>query len=141
MVCSRNFCVTTTLTFLLFTLGSNPLVEHFNQTFKNKMYKYFMAKNTLTYINVLPELVSSYNNTCHQSIKMKPRQMTKANEAQVWDTLYGDDVRKPVRFKFQVGDRVRIIKVKRMFEKSYLILQKKVLLFTSEWIVKCPFIN
>ena len=100
-----------------------------------------MAKNTLTYINVLPELVSSYNNTYHQSIKMKPRQMTKANEAQVWDTLYEDDVRKPVRFKFQVGDRVRIIKVKRMFEKSYLILQKKVLLFTSEWIVKCPFIN
>ena len=141
MVCSTNFCVTTTLTFPLFTLGSNPLVECFNQTFKNKMYKYFMAKNTLTYINVLPELVSSYNNTCHQSIKMKPRQMTKANEAQVWDTLYGDDVRKPVRFKFQVGDRVRIIKVKRMFEKSYLILQKKVLLFTSEWIVKCPFIN
>ena len=100
-----------------------------------------MAKNTLTYINVLPELVSSYNNTYHQSIKMKSRQMTKAKEAQVWDTLYGDDVRKPVRFKFQVGDRVRIIKVKRMFEKSYLILQKKVLLFTSEWIVKCPFIN
>ena len=100
-----------------------------------------MAKNTLTYINVLPALVSSYNNTCHQSIKMKPRQMTKANEAQVWDTLYWDDVRKPVRFKFQVGDRVRIIKEKRMFEKSYLILQKKVLLFTSEWIVKCPFIN
>ena len=141
MVCSTNFCVTTTLTFSLFTLGSNPLVECFNQTFKNKMYKYFMAKNTLTYINVLPELVSSYNNTYHQSIKMKLRQMTKANEAQVWDTLCGDDVRKPVRFKFQVGDRVRIIKVKRMFEKSYLILQKKVLLFTSEWIVKCPFIN
>ena len=141
MVCSTNLCVTTTLTFLLFTLGSNPLVECFNQTFKNKMYKYFMAKNTLTYINVLPELVSSYNNTYHQSIKMKPSQMTKANEAQVWDTLYGDDVQKPVRFKFQVGDRGRIIKVKRMFEKSYLILQKKVLLFTSEWIVKCPFIN
>ena len=72
---------------------------------------------------------------------MKPSQMTKANEAQVWDTLYGDDVQQPVQFKFQVGDRVRIIKVKRMFEKSYLILRKKVLLFTSEWIVQCPFIN
>ena len=38
---------------------------------------------------------------------MKPSQVTKANEAQVWYTLYGDDVQKPVRFKFQVGDRVR----------------------------------
>ncbi|CAH3045022.1 unnamed protein product [Porites lobata] len=41
---------------------------------------------------------------------MKPSQVTKTNEAQVWDTLYGDDVQKPVRFKFQVGDRVSISK-------------------------------
>ena len=38
----------------------------------------------------------------------------------MWDTLYSGDVQKQVRFKFQVGDRVRISKVKRMFEKSYL---------------------
>ena len=106
-----------------FTVNSGlkaSVVERFNRTFKNKMYKYFTAKNTLTYINVLPQLVSSYNNTYHRSIKMKPSQVTKANEAQVWDSLYGNDVEKRVRFKFQVGDRVRISKVKRMFEKSYL---------------------
>ena len=82
------------------------------------MYKYFTAKHTLTY-NVLPQLVS-YNNTYHRSIKIKPRQVAKANEAKVRDTLYGYDVQKPVRYKFQVGDRARINKVKRMFEKSYL---------------------
>ena len=38
----------------------------------------------------------------------------------MWETLYDNDVDKRVRFKFQVGDRVRISKVKRMFEKSYL---------------------
>ena len=51
---------------------------------------------------------------------MKPSEVTKANETKVLDTLYGNDVEKRVRFKFQVGDRVRISKVKRMFEKSYL---------------------
>ena len=52
---------------------------------------------------------------------MKPcTQVTEVNEAKVWDTLYGIDVQKRVRFRFQVGDRVRISKVKRMFEKSYL---------------------
>ena len=66
------------------------MVERFNRTFQNKMYKYFTAKDTLTYINVLPQLVSSYNNTYHRSIKIKPSQVTKANEGQVWDTLYGD---------------------------------------------------
>ena len=84
------------------------------------MYKYFTAENTLTYIDVLPKLITSYNNTYHRSIKMKPSQVTKSNEANVWETLYGNDVDKRVRFKFQVGDRVRISKVKRMFEKSYL---------------------
>ena len=68
------------------------------------MYIYFTAKNTLRYINVLPQLVSSYNNTYHRSIKMQLSQVTKVNEAKVWDTLYGDDVQKPGRYKFQVGD-------------------------------------
>ena len=106
-----------------FTVNSGlkaSVVERFNRTFKNKMYKYFTYKNTLSYIDVLPKLVKSYTNTYHRSIKMKPSQVTKANEAKVWETLYGDDVHKRVRFKFQVGDRVRISKVKRIFEKSYL---------------------
>ena len=106
-----------------FTVNSGlkaSVVERFNRTFKNKMYKYFTAKNTLTYIDVLPKLVKSYNNTYHRSIKMKPSQGTKSNEAKVWDTVYGNDVDKRVRYKFQVGDRVRISKLKRMFEKSYL---------------------
>ena len=106
-----------------FTVNSGlkaSVVERFNRSFKGKMYKYFTAKNTLTYIDVLPQLVSSYNNTYHRSIKMKPTQVAKSNEAKVWETLYGDDVHKPVRYKFAVGDRVRISKAKRLFEKSYL---------------------
>ena len=107
-----------------FTVNSGlkaSVVERFNRTFKNKMYKYFTAKNTLTYSDLLPKLVKSYNNTYHRSIKMKPSQVNKSNEATVWDTLYGNDVDKRVRYKFQVGDRVRISKVKRMLEKSYLL--------------------
>ena len=69
---------------------------------------------------MLPKLVKSFKNTYHRSIKMKLVEVTEATEAKVWDTLYGSDVQKRVRFKFQVGDRVRISKVKRMFEKSNL---------------------
>ena len=39
-----------------FTVNSGlkaSVVERFNRTFKSKMYKYFTAKNTLTYIDVL----------------------------------------------------------------------------------------
>ncbi|KAM7444529.1 hypothetical protein ABFA07_006827 [Porites harrisoni] len=68
------------------------------------MYKYFTAKNTLTYINVLPQLVSSYNSTYHRSIKMKPSQVTKANEPQVWDTLCGMMFKSPydLNFKWEI---------------------------------------
>ena len=41
-----------------FTVNSGlkaSVVERFNRTFKNKMYKYFTAENTLTYIDVLPK--------------------------------------------------------------------------------------
>ena len=55
------------------------------------MYRYFTAKNTLRYVDVLPKLVSSYNQTYHRSIKMAPVQVTKKNEAKVWDILYGED--------------------------------------------------
>ena len=67
-----------------FTVNSElktSVVERFNRTFKNKMYKYLTVKNTLTYIGVVPQLVNSYNNTYHLSIEM--------NEAKVWDILYG----------------------------------------------------
>ena len=57
------------------------VVERFNRTFKDKMCKYFTAKNTLTYIHVLHQLVSSCKNTYHRSIKMNPSQVPKANEA------------------------------------------------------------
>ena len=63
------------------------------------MDKYFTAKNTLTYIDVLPKLVKSYNKTYHRSIKMKPSQVTKANEGKVWRTLYGNNVQMRERFK------------------------------------------
>ena len=118
------------------------MVVRFNRTFKNTMYKYFTAKNTLSYIDVLPQLVRSYHNTYHRSIKTKPSQVAKANQAKVWDTLYGSDVQKRVRFKFKVGDRVRISKVKRMFEKTYLPnYTKKCLRSTNDLCVKYRSIN
>ena len=46
------------------------LVERFNRTMKTRMYKYFTANNTRRYVEVLPKLVSGYNNTINSSIGM-----------------------------------------------------------------------
>ena len=47
------------------------VVERFNRTLKTKMWKYFTWKNTLRYVEVLPELMYSYNHLYHRSIKTR----------------------------------------------------------------------
>ena len=39
------------------------IVERFNRTLKERMYRYFTARNTRTYLNMLPQLLNGYNQT------------------------------------------------------------------------------
>ena len=96
------------------------IVERFNRTLKGKMWKYFTANNTLKYIDILQKLVKSYNSSRHRSIGMRPVDVNKKNENVVWHNLYGSESSKPVRFKFNIGDQVRISKTRRTFKKGYL---------------------
>ena len=93
-------------------------------TFKSKMWIFFMAKKTMRYLEMLPDLMYSYkyNHSRHRSIKMKPALANIENEDDVFHTLYDSffDNVQPVKYKFKVGDKVRISKLKRKFEKSYL---------------------
>ena len=93
------------------------VMERLIRTLKTRMWRYFKAKKTMRYIDILPDLVYSYNH----SIKMKPADVTADNERQVWHTLFHDhDEVKHVKYKFNIGDQVRISKIKRTFEKGYL---------------------
>ena len=95
------------------------VVERWNRTMKEKMFKYFSANNTRKYIDVLDEMVKSYNETVHSSIKMTPIEASKEmNENKVWLNLYSipKEGKDP---KYSVGDKVRITKKKTTFEKGY----------------------
>ena len=99
----------------------SSIVERWIRTMKEKMWKYFTDNNTYTYIDVLPELVEDYNNTVHSSIKITPIEASKKkNELTVWRNLYPDRLKiQPITPKFSVGDKVRITKKKKVFEKGY----------------------
>ena len=88
---------------------------------KEKMWKYFTANSTSVYINQLPDLVREYNNTRHSSIKMTPvKASKKENELKVWRNLYPEHLEiRDIKPKFSVGDKVRISKKKKTFEKGY----------------------
>ena len=87
------------------------IVERFNRTLKTRMYRYFTAKSTNRYIDVLPELVDSYNRS-----GMAPADVTDENQRKVWEKLYGGRYPTSDAFTFHVGDQVRVSRIKGRFE-------------------------
>jgi len=53
------------------------IVERFNRSLKQRMYRYFTLKGTLKYIDVLPELVQAYNHSYHRSTQRTPASVTQ----------------------------------------------------------------
>ncbi len=100
--------------------GKAVVVERFNRTIKEKMWKYFSANNTHKYTDILDNLMGLYNVGYHQSIKMSPKEASlKKNETEVHRNLYRDMTSSSKSAKFKVDDTVRISKKKSIFEKGY----------------------
>ena len=95
------------------------VVERFNRTLGEMIQKHLTASNTSRYIVVLQKLIDEYNER-YSSIKMSPFQASDPeNREQLLHNLYSDiksmKRRKP---QIKVGDRVRIYRYKRTFEKG-----------------------
>ena len=96
----------------------SSVVERFNRTFKNMMYKKFTENNNTIFYNILDELVNNYNNKYHSTIKMSPIEGSKKiNEKKIKNIYNFEKTKKPGKFK--IGDRVRLSLEKNIFEKSY----------------------
>ena len=95
------------------------VVERFNRTIKERIYRYFTHKNTRRYIDVLDDVVYAYNHTYHRSIGMAPVDVSAENEERVRHRLYPPKP-KTYKWKFNVGDKVRISLSKRVFRKGYV---------------------
>ena len=96
------------------------VVESVNHTLKSKPYRYFTGANSLRNIDVLQDIVDSYNNTYHRSIGPAPATVSLLNVGQVRRKLHGKIERsKSKRFIFKVGDHVRLSLCKRLLKKRY----------------------
>ena len=84
------------------------LLEHWRTRFLN-IWQLFQN----TYFDVLDNIVNKYNNTVHETIKMKPIDVTDDSYAK-----YNEDFNKKAP-KFKVGDHARISKYKNIFAKGY----------------------
>jgi len=92
------------------------IVERFNRTLKEKMFREFTARGSHEWISILPSLINEYNNSKHRTIGMTPVQ------ADSNPTSVGIKQRKIIngKIKFNVGDNVRISTYKGVFAKGYL---------------------
>ena len=95
-----------------FNEGKSVVAERFIRTLKNKLYKHMTATGKNVYYDVLDDIVNEYNNTKHNTVKMKPIDV-KNNKR-----IYIDEHNEKSA-RYNVGDRVRISKLKKIFAKGY----------------------
>ena len=94
------------------------VVERFNRTLKSRMFRYFSHTSSNRYVDVLQDFVTGYNRSYHRTIKMAPVNVTLTNESEIRKRL-GRKKLTP-RWKFAVGDKVRITRTRQPFRKGYL---------------------
>ena len=107
--------------FVTYNETKAQVVERFNRTLKQLMWRMFTTSSSYHYLDQLDDLVNgNYNQSVHRSIKMRPADVNENNASEVWNNLYRNLFKKPTKYKFKVGDQVKISKHKRIFEKGYL---------------------
>ena len=82
------------------------------------MERAFTAQGSHRYIDILPDLMRSYNNSFHRSIGMKPRDVKPTHVSVIMKRLYPKETTRKTS-KFKVGDNVRITRKHRTFQKGY----------------------
>lgn len=97
-------------------------IERFNRTLQTIMYKYMTEHETNRYVDVLQDLVSTYNKRKHRIINMAP--IVAENNPETHITLNlaqakRESLQKQKQPQYAIGSYVRIAKQKGKFSRSY----------------------
>ena len=78
------------------------------------------------WIDILSEITESYNKTYYRSIKRTHGSVKKTDSVELWKLLYQTEQKTskitsnlPLKYKFKVGDLVRISYLRRQFQREY----------------------
>ena len=94
--------------------GKSIVAEKFMKILENKIYKYMMSVSKNVYIDKLYDIVNKYNNTYHNTIKMKLANV----KPRTYIDFDKDSNKKDL--KFEVDDHVKISKYKNILAKDYV---------------------
>ena len=116
------------------------IIERFNRSLRELMMKSFVKSNNTVWYNILPELIKTYNNRYHHTIRMKPIDVNKSNEKHI-KMIYNYNItnKKP---KYKINDLVRIsLKRRRLFDKPSGNIKWSEELFKIYKVDKCNVIT
>lgn len=101
-----------------FSTTKAAIVERFNRTLKNKIYRMFAINNNHQWVTLLPKIVSEYNHTIHSTTKMKPIDVGREHEGLLLNSVYRlrGVIKQP---RFRIGDQVRISKYRDLFKRGF----------------------
>jgi hypothetical protein len=94
---------------------SAPQAERAIRYIRRQILRWNIYSQSNRWIEILPIIETNYNHRIHSVTKMRPVDITKRNESEVFKILY--PYRKPKRPKFKVGTIVRIQKLLNPLEK------------------------
>jgi len=96
------------------------IIERFNRTLKGMMWRKFSEQGNYQWLNLLPNLINQYNNTVHRTIGKKPKDVSLNDQQGILKKLVKSRQKTVhARQTFNVGERVRISRVQKVFSKGY----------------------
>ena len=91
-------------------------VERFNRTLRERLAKMFTKNGNKKWSSALPLIIKSYNHSIHRTLGMRPIDVTRKNEMDIW---FREDNQVKGKAKYKVDDYVRISRVKGTFIKNF----------------------
>ena len=96
------------------------IVDRIIRTLREKINKLLLIRNTSRYIDYISEIVDTYNDSYHSGIKQIPRDVKNKDKDIIALTNRKYNKSLKDEQKFDIGDNVRYIKNKTLFEKGSL---------------------
>ena len=93
------------------------IVERVQRTLRSRLGRLYTQRDNNIWIDKLDDIVDSYNNSYHRSIKMKPANVTDEHIDRIRKLLNPPE--EISKSKFKVGDKVRITSERKTFQKEY----------------------
>jgi len=99
-----------------------PFVERVNRTLKEKLFQAMTATTTQSWYDLLPKIVSTYNKTIHSTTLFAPITVSDKDTLDVYHNTYANNksTKDTRKYKYKVGDYVRIAKAQEVFSRGYL---------------------